>query len=125
MTKEMEKTDGEYFADFLGWKVCEEDNCKGYPKHYITGPARWESVDVSKLDFKQWGALMPVIERILKMRDNDSDMVFFRTFGTFDLESQTFMVRYNRHPLFQAPTFLDALHDATLDFIKRLQNDKD
>jgi hypothetical protein len=76
-----------------------------------------------------WDWLMPVVEKICKMRfpeakpeDEDyDDTIYLRTFGALTEEGR-FMVRFNRHVLFEAEELIEAAYPAVLDVIENLHN---
>lgn len=80
---------------------------------------------------ESWGWIMPVIVKISEHRwpeyyqyggktDEDGDYddcVYPRTFGMRDKEGN-YMVRLNAHPLFTAPTLIEAVFNAVVYFIQ-------
>ena len=82
-----------------------------------------EQIFIEQLQYhKSWDWLMPVVEKIAKIKikySNDSDNYspYPRTFGMQD-EEGNFMVRLNIQPLFIAPTLIEATWLAVVDFIQ-------
>jgi hypothetical protein len=75
-----------------------------------------------------WDHLMPVVEKISLMNYPDEptfaddedyvpDTAYPRTFGMISRNGQ-FMVRFNRQPLFEADTLIEAAWMAVVDFVK-------
>jgi hypothetical protein len=75
-----------------------------------------------------WNWLMPVVEKISLMNYPDEptfpeeedyvpDTAYPRTFGMISRNGQ-FMVRFNRQPLFEADTLIEAAWMAVVDFVK-------
>lgn len=65
-----------------------------------------------------WDWLMPVIEKILTQEKfEDGDKVELLTFGMIS-QKGFFMVRFDRHSLFQSKHFFQASFDAVVDFLR-------
>jgi hypothetical protein len=65
-----------------------------------------------------WDWLMPVIEKIISVEKfEDGECVKLRTFGTIN-DKGLFMVRFDRHQLFQSKDFLQASFEAVVDFLR-------
>lgn len=61
----MKDTDSELLAEFIGWKVCQEEDCKNDPKHYRIGGYNWQVTNVSDMKFDHsLDYLLPVIEKM-------------------------------------------------------------
>lgn len=71
---------------------------------------------------ESWDWLMPVIEKICRIRVGDGvelvDYSYPRTFGMLNAETGKIMVRLNGHILFEADTLIEAAWLAAVDFIK-------
>lgn len=61
-----------------------------------------------------WNLLMIAVERILTKKFEDGENYYLRTFGILN-EDGNFMVRFNRHRLFEAKELRDALFMAVID----------
>jgi hypothetical protein len=109
------KTDNEYFAEYLGWKLCLADECIKTP-HYFDNDRN--SIYVQDLNFKTWSALMPVVEKITMHRYLDCETVYTAQFQIMNMEDKTFIAQFKGKRIFQADTLLDATYAAALDFIK-------
>jgi hypothetical protein len=77
---------------------------------------------------QSWDWLMPVVEKISLMNYPDEpefaddedyvpDTAYPRTFGMISRNGQ-FLVRFNRQPLFEADTLIEAAWMAVVDFVK-------
>ena len=67
---------------------------------------------------QRWGFLMPIIESISRIKFDDGDTNYPRTFGMQNVETGKPMVRFNRHCVFEADTLIEAAWLAVVDFIK-------
>jgi hypothetical protein len=75
---------------------------------------------------ESWDALMPVIEKISKIRllDNNcecielQDVCYPRTFGMPNDDGKQVMVRFNGFSLFLAPTLIDAAYLAVFEVVE-------
>lgn len=67
-----------------------------------------------------WGWLMPVVTKIICEKFDDGENVSLRTFGLIS-ESGNMMVRFERHPVFEAPTLIEATYLAVTDYINNQQ----
>ena len=68
-----------------------------------------------------WNKLMPVIEKISRDKfedDPDGDGCYPRTFGMINLETDNPMFRFNRYPVFEADTLIEAAFNAVVDYLK-------
>jgi hypothetical protein len=68
-----------------------------------------------------WDWLMPVLEKVLKL-EIDKEYITLRTFGALNTETGQVMVRFNRFPLCQADSLLEATYLAivgVLEFIEQ------
>ena len=70
---------------------------------------------------EDWNEIMPVVEKIIKHEYEDGDKAFLRTFGMLS-DGGKMLVRFNRMPLFEAETLIQALFLAIVDFIE-LENE--
>jgi hypothetical protein len=65
-----------------------------------------------------WDWLMPVIEKIIKEEKfEDGNKVELLTFGLIS-QKGLFMVRFDRHSLFQSKDLFQASYDAVVDFLR-------
>lgn len=65
-----------------------------------------------------WDWIMPVIEKIVSVEKfEDGENIKLRTFGAIN-EEGLFMVRFDRHSLFQSKDFFQASFDAIVDFLR-------
>jgi len=71
---------------------------------------------------KKWDWLMPVVEKICRMRIGDGksyiEYAYPRTFGMLDKESGGIMVRLEGHQVVLADTLIEATYFAIIDFIE-------
>ena len=65
-----------------------------------------------------WNWLMPVVERINRCKYEDKETAYLRTFGIIYEVTGDYMVRFNRCPLFEAETLIEATYLAVVDFIE-------
>lgn len=65
-----------------------------------------------------WDWIMPVIEKIISVEKfKDGESIKLNTFGTINEEGM-FMVRFDRHSLFQSKDLFQASFDAIVDFLR-------
>lgn len=110
----IEKVDNELIAEFMGIDFTSPDAYSTYPTPLCK---RFGEYD------RSWQWLMPVVDKIIKIRcapDSkvDLDTFFLRTFGMINPQTGKYMVRFNRCVVFEANTLFDALYMAVVDFIK-------
>lgn len=67
-----------------------------------------------------WTDLMPVIEKISKIKYDDGDSVYPRTFGM--MSGGEYMFRFNRYPLYQSKKLIDAAFYAVIGYLKNNPN---
>lgn len=107
------KSDNELIAEFMGVRVGIDT--------YSWRPGCLEPIKAEHLAYdREWGWLMPVVEKISKMPTNDSeddDTFYPRTFGMPDADGRP-MFRFNRFHLITAGTLIEAAHSAVVEFIK-------
>jgi hypothetical protein len=112
-------------AEFMGKTV--------YPILDTKDGPQWkgEKCDYHNFQLKyreSWDWLMPVVEKISLMNYPDEpefsddedyvpDTAYPRTFGMISRNGQ-FLVRFNRQPLFEADTLIEAAWMAVVDFVK-------
>ena len=70
--------------------------------------------------YRNYEELMPVVEKIMTLQFNDENAEYyrFRTFGLRCEETNDYMVRFERHPLFKHESLFEALYLAVLDCIQ-------
>ena len=103
-------------AQFMGWQKSIYENLpdKVYKENYTIG------THLDKLNYHQdWNLLMPVIEEISKLKFEDNDSYYPRTFGIISEEGQ-FMFRFNNHQLFKADTLIECAYNAVVDCLQNL-----
>jgi hypothetical protein len=61
-----------------------------------------------------WDLIMIAVGKILTKKFEDGQNYYLRTFGMLN-ENGNYMVRFNRHQLFEAKELRDALYMAVLD----------
>jgi len=70
---------------------------------------------------RDWNMLMPVVERISRVpligADDLQDTCYPRTFGMLNLETGNIMVRFNGMFLNEAPTLIEAVWLAVVEFV--------
>jgi hypothetical protein len=94
--------------------------CKNYIKEnnwheYVPELGLGKGVGNYDNDF---GQLMKAVDKIIKHKYADGDNSYFVTFGMYDAQDNTIMVRLNRHQLFSAETLIEATWLAVVDWIK-------
>lgn len=128
------KTDNEIIAEFMGAK---------WRKTYgpLTGAEYIEVQNssakylIAQYDYS-WDWLMPVVEKITNHVYDEEEVddgfggkriakytAYLRTFGMLSSEGKQ-MVRFNRSPIFEADTLIDATYQAVVDWIKWHNNQK-
>jgi hypothetical protein len=122
-----DKTQGEgngIIAEFDGWNKHGNRFVKSGRYMAEDGEHEWErSVKETEFSYhKNWSLLMPVVEKISKIRTDwenatIQDTYYPRTFGMTSPEGKT-MVRINSSQLFEADTLIEATWFAVIDFIK-------
>ncbi len=79
----------------------------------------FEAQDFEALPYyRDWEDLMLVVEKIVSKIRLDKTNVNFKTFGLQNEETKEYMVRIDRHQLFQAKTLIEAIYLSVVDFIK-------
>ncbi len=78
---------------------------------------RVEDIQHDIVYHQSWSALMPVVEKIIKLKYPDGEDIFLRTFGMLD-EKGNLMVRFNRSQLFHDKSLIKATWFAVVDFIE-------
>lgn len=113
--------DNELIAEFMGvqvYKTWAEMEAVPIEKLSI-----WTLIE--KLDYhKSWSSLMPVVEKISQhvYEQNEIDEITYydrahvRTFTVSD--SGGWMVRFNRSPLYEGSTLIEATYKAVVDWIR-------
>jgi hypothetical protein len=105
-------------AVFMGFKeqdIQAEEWCESNVKEVdFFGQNAWMPYNCHK----QWYRLMPVVEKICSEKFEDGENVYLRTFGMINPENGYYMVRLNRHTLFEAETLIYATFLAVVDYIK-------
>ena len=67
---------------------------------------------------ESWDWLMPVIEKIItEEKFEDGNNVYLRTFGMLT-ENGLFIVRFDRHSLFESETLIQSSFEAVVDFLR-------
>lgn len=82
-----------------------------------------ELKDIQSVDrFKtNWHYLMILVEKISQEMFADGEVYHLRTFGMYNAEVKKFMVRFNRHRLFQDEDLKKATFDACIDALTNLK----
>lgn len=125
VTYQAYKFNNAYTIRFNTFKECQTwidenlDPCLGYKPEIA-----WEK-GVGDYD-TNWSSLMKAVEQIFSMDHvyEPHDKVFFRTFGMRNEETGEFMVRIDRHQLYQGESLILTTHEAVCGFIERLNENK-
>lgn len=105
-------------AEFMEIPKCErcgDLNCG----QYKFGAGNYSHPEIMQYHIS-WDWLMPVVEKICRMRTPGQEFPFnnyFRTFGMIDIEEGQIMVRFNLMGLHFADTLIEATYTAALEFI--------
>lgn len=65
-----------------------------------------------------WKMLMPIVEKIMRLKTHDGDTFYLRTFGMIEASTGRFMVRFNRMHLSISESLLTATFNAVAEFVK-------
>jgi len=105
-------------AEFLGCGI-KKRNSNGF-YHYVPNPTSFEGSLGPVIDWKpngNPGQCIKVLEKICKIKYEDGDYAYCRTFGMIDKEGQ-YMVRINRMPVHYGETIGEALYTAVVEFVQ-------
>lgn len=106
-------------AEFMGIKPIKGfDDHTGKEYYYYNNA---EAKDFEALPtYRNYEELMPVVEKIMTLQFNDENAEYyrFRTFGLRCEETNDYMVRFERHPLFKHESLFEALYLAVLDCVQ-------
>ena len=120
--KALNKTDvssSVLLAEFMGIKPIKGfDDHTGKEYYYYNNA---EAKDFEALPtYRNYEELMLVVEKIMTLQFNDENAEHyrFRTFGLRCEETNDYMVRFERHPLFKHESLFEALYLAVLDCVQ-------
>lgn len=112
-------------AKFMGLRPIKDISSSTGKEYYYYN--NFETQDFEALPtYRNYEELMPVVEKIftLQFDDENAEYYSFRTFGLRCKETNNFMVRFERHQLFQNESLFEALYLAVLDCVQSyLQTD--
>jgi len=109
------KESNRIIAEFDGWVYVPTSENEFTNEHYEKSED-WCSINSFIYD-TSWNALMPVVEKIITHEyDNGEDHAYLRTFGKSTIDGK-FLVRFNRCPVYEGKTLIDATYNAVIDFI--------
>lgn len=104
-------------AEFMGWVKSPFEHLPNKMYNYDLSTGK----SIGNFQYKEdWNELMPVVEKIFTLRFNDENAEYyrFRTFGLRCEETNEFMVRFERHPLFKSNSLLEATFLAVVDCLQ-------
>lgn len=106
-------------AEFMGYNILAKDNISAFEKFGKDGGFYR---DIKLLEYhSSWNKLMPVIEKICKLKIGDGDEYVEyacpRTFGMLD-KNGLFMFRFNGFQLHSCETLIEAAWFGVIDFIE-------
>lgn len=128
------KNDNELIAEFMGMHKADSDKLLLTPEFVMIDKDKnyWS---LNKLEYAtSWDWLMPVVEKISKFvydeyKTNngykdviEKDYAYPRTFAM--LNSEKFMVRFNRMTLHESESLIDATYQAIVEFVKWYNENK-
>ncbi len=114
-------------AEFMGGTVTPIDTCVNYTHmsipHWAFVESDFDTLKVGGYGYaKSWDWLMPVVEKISKIpligATDISDTCYPRTFGMINVETGNVMVRFNATYLCEAPTLIEAVFFAVVEFVR-------
>jgi len=115
-------------AEFMGWEIKETTSKVPnlYPIYNLNDPENtgWIETDCKDLEFlERWDWLMPVIEKIsrIKFNDGSNQTCYPRTFGMINGDLM-FMVRFNRFSLHTEEKLIVAAFLAVIEVIDHLKS---
>ena len=115
-------------AKFMGWET--ENNLVKVPNLYPiyniqdSENTGWTEEEITKLEFlDRWDWLMPVIEKICKLKftDGSNDTCYPRTFGMIGGDGMC-MVRFNRFSLHSSEKLIEAAFLGVIEVIDHLNS---
>jgi hypothetical protein len=105
-------------AEFMGIKPIKGFDEETKKEYYYYNNAEHQDFEALP-NYTDYEDLMPIVDKILKSKFKDNGVFYsLKTFRRNNAYPERFMVRFQRHELFQSETQIEALYLAVVDCVK-------